>query len=169
MSRWAATSTTCWRGPSGVSSIPSEWKSSTALLSGIGTWSCRLEAHGRVELLAIGDRWQLERTQHRALVGDAEAHALAQAAVLEQLAQRLGEHALVEHLALAHDVRRQRRAGRVLDDDRAIHARLHGGDVAGLDVQADDVGAGAAAEVDVEVEGGSLHADVTHGESRRFR
>jgi hypothetical protein len=40
MSRWAATSTTRWRWPSGVSTIPSAWKSSTALLSGIGTWSC---------------------------------------------------------------------------------------------------------------------------------
>ncbi len=40
-----------------------------------------LEAHGGGELLAIGDRRQLERAQHRALVGDADAHALAQPAV----------------------------------------------------------------------------------------
>ena len=37
MSRWAATSTTRWRGPAGVSITPSGWKSRTALLSGIGT------------------------------------------------------------------------------------------------------------------------------------
>ena len=39
MSRCAATSTTRWRGPAGVSTTPSGWKSSTALRSGIGTWS----------------------------------------------------------------------------------------------------------------------------------
>src|SRR6185312_2443674 len=40
MSRWAATRTTRWRGPAGVSMMPSGWKSRTALPSGIGTWSC---------------------------------------------------------------------------------------------------------------------------------
>jgi hypothetical protein len=40
MSRWAATSTTRWRGPVGVSITPSAWKSRTAFESGIGTWSC---------------------------------------------------------------------------------------------------------------------------------
>ena len=99
----------------------------------------RLEAHGRLDLLAVVDRRQVERAQHRALVGDAEAHAPVQTAVLEQLAQRLREHALVEHLALAHDVRRQRGLCRVLDGDRTVDVCLHGGDVAGLDVQADDV------------------------------
>ncbi len=157
MSRWAATSTTRWRGPSGVSTIPSAWKSSTAFDERHRHLVLGLEAHGRLDLLAVVDRRQVERAQHRALVGDAEAHALVQIAVLEELAQRVREHALVEHLALAHDVRRQRRLGRMPDRDRTVHVRLHGGDVAGLDVQADDVRAAAAAELDVEVEGGSLH------------
>ena len=64
----------------------------------------------------------------------------------EQLAQRLAERLLVEHLALAHHVGAQRQRGGALGDDRAVDARLHGGDEPRLDVQADDVGAGAAAE-----------------------
>ena len=74
-----------------------------------------LEAHGRGELLAVGHRRQLERAQHRALVGDADAHALAQAVLGEQLAQGVAERALVDDLALADGVGRaagRRRARR---------------------------------------------------------
>ena len=39
MSRRAATIRTRWRGPCSVSTMPSGWKSSTALSSGIGIWS----------------------------------------------------------------------------------------------------------------------------------
>jgi hypothetical protein len=38
----------------------------------------------------------------------------------------------------------------VLDDNRAVHACLHGGDVAWLDVKPDDVCAGTTAEVEPE-------------------
>ena len=55
--------------------------------------------------------------------------------------------ALVEHLALADGVGRQRQSGRALGDDRAVDVRLHRGDVAGLDVQADDARTGAPAEL----------------------
>jgi hypothetical protein len=34
---------------------------------------------------------------------------------------------------------------------------MHGGDMPGLDVEADDVRAAAATELEVQVEGGSLH------------
>ncbi len=119
-----------------------------------------LEAHRGVEFLVIGDRRQLERAQNRALVGDADAHLLAQLAVAEQLAQRLGERALVEDLALADGVCRQRQCDSALGDDRAVDVRLHGGDMTGLDVQADDVRAGAAAAAQVE----RRHAQV----QRRF-
>ena len=44
----------------------------------------------------------------------------------------------------------ERRAGRVLDDDRAVYACLHGSDVAGLDIQADDIDAAATAEVEFQ-------------------
>ena len=87
MSRWAATSTTRWRGPAGVSTMPSGWKSSTALFERHRHLVLGLEGDGGGELLAVGDRRQLERAQHGALVGDADAHALAEAAVGEQLAQ----------------------------------------------------------------------------------
>ena len=65
----------------------------------------RLEGDRRGELLLVGDGRQLERAQHGALVGHADAHALAEAGVVEQLAQRLAERALVDHFAVAHRVR----------------------------------------------------------------
>ena len=103
-----------------------------------------LEGDRGGELLVVGDRRQLERAQHRALVGDADAHALAEPAVAEEVTQRLGERDLVEHFAVAHGVRGQRRRGRALGEDRAVDARLDGRDEARLDVQTDYVLAAAA-------------------------
>ena len=147
MSRWAATSTTRWRGPAGVSRTPSGWKSRTALSSGIGTWSWawkRTAAASSLRSVTGGSssvrstvRWLATPTRTR----------LLSPLSLEELAQGLAERALVDHFALAHDVGGQRHGGRVLGHDRAVDVRLHGGDVAGLDVQADDVPAGAASEV----------------------
>ena len=97
-----------------------------------------LEAHRGGELLAIDDGGQLERAQHGSLIGQADPHALAQTSVAEELAQRLAEGALVEHLALAQRVGCQRGAGGVLDGDPPVDVGLHRGDVAGLDVQADE-------------------------------
>ncbi len=65
-----------------------------------------LEAHGRRQLLAVGQRRQLECAQHGALVGDANTYALVELGVTEHLAQRVGERGAVEHLALAHRVGR---------------------------------------------------------------
>ncbi len=112
-----------------------------------------LEAHRRRELLAIGDRRQLEHAQHGALVGEPDAHPLAETALREQVAQRVAERALVEHLALAQRVGRQGRADGALHRDGSVDVRLHGRDVARLDVQADDpvVMARTAAARDVEV------------------
>ncbi len=64
-----------------------------------------LEAHCRVEILAVCHRRQLQRAQHGALVGEAHPHALAETGVAEELLQRQAKLALVDHLALAHDVR----------------------------------------------------------------
>ena len=158
MSRWAATSTTRWRGPAGVSTMPSGWKSRTALLSGIGTWSWAWKLHRRGELLAVGHGGSSSVRMHRALVGDADAHALARGRCpCEQLAQRVAERALVDDLALAHDVGGSGSDGGALGDDRAVDARLHGRDEARLDVQADDVGAASGGRALRFSESGSLH------------
>ncbi len=127
-----------------------------------------LEAHRGAELLAVGDRRQLQRAQHRALVGQPHAHALAQSRVLEELAQRLAQLALVEHLALAHDVGRQRSAGGPFDDDPAVDVRLHGGHVPGLDIQPDDAPT-PAAEGEVQVEVGLQSAERRHWQGRHRR
>ena len=129
-----------------------------------------LEAHRGAELLAVGDRRQLQHAQHRALVGQPDAHALAQAGILEKLAQRLAELALVEHLALAHDVGRQRGPRGPFDDDPAVDVRLHGGHVPGLDIQPDDAPT-PAAEGEVQVEAGLQSAERRHwqGGHRRLR
>ncbi len=114
------------------------------------------------ERLLVVDGRQLQRAQDRALVGETDPHAPTQPGLAEELVQRLPERPLVEDLALAHGVGRQRRAGRALDDDPAVDVRLHGRDVARLDVQADDVGAAAAAEREAEVQCGERgHGSVT--------
>ena len=139
MSRWAATSTTCWRGPAGRVDRRRAGEVEDRVVERHRHLVLGLEAHRGGEFLVVGDRRQLERAQHRALVGDADAHALAQACVAEQLAQRLAERLLVEHLALAHRVGRQRQRAARSATIAPLTVRLHGGDEAGLDVQADDV------------------------------
>jgi hypothetical protein len=107
-----------------------------------------LEVHRGREFLVIGHRRQLERAQHRALVGDADAHPLAQATTGEQLAQGLAERVLVDHFAVAHRVGRERHGGGPLSHDRAVDTRLNRRDEAGLNVQADEVLAGTTSEVE---------------------
>ena len=142
MSRWAATSTTRWRGPGGRVDHAERVEVEDGVVQRHRHLVLGLEAHGGGELLAVGDRRQLERAQDRALVGDADAHALAQPAVAEQLAQRLAERAPRRATSPSRTVSAgSGSGGRALGEDRAVDARLHGGDVARLDVEADDVGA----------------------------
>ena len=132
--------------------MPSEWKSSTALASGIGTWSSawkRTAAASSLRSVTGGSssvrrtvRWLARPTRTR----------LPRPPVAEELAQRVAERALVEHLALAQGVGCEWRAGGVLDGDPAVDVRLHGGDVAGLDVQSDQApSAPRRGELEVEV------------------
>ena len=114
----------------------------------------RLEGDGGGELLLVGDGRQLERAQHGALVGDADPDALAEVVLGEQLLERLGQGDLVDDFAVAHRVGGERHAGGALGDDRAVDAGADGGDEPRLDVQPDDVGAGAAAEVESELQVG---------------
>ncbi len=88
---------------------------------------------------------QIERAHDDALVGHADAHALAELVLGEELAQDVGQRLHVHDLAVAYDAGGQRRHGGALDGDAA--AGLHRGDVAGLNVESNDV-----------LGGGSSHA-----------
>src|SRR5207302_5324986 len=113
----------------------------------------------RRELLLVAQGRELERAEHRALVGDTDADALAEAAAGEQLAKRLAEGALVRDFAVTDGVGGERQRCGLLGQDRTVYPRLDGGDETRLDVQAGDVHAGAAREVQVEVDfrGGKSH------------
>ena len=95
------------------------------------------------EFLLIGDRGQLSvRSTVRWLATPTRTRLLSPLDA-EQLAQRLAERALVDHFSVAHRVGRERQAGGLLGDDRAVDPRPHGRDEARLDVQPDDVRARA--------------------------
>ena len=97
----------------------------------------RLEANRRADLLGALERRQVQRAHDDALVGDTQPNAPAQLVGREQVAQGGGQRVDVNDLAVTHDAGRQLRAGGALDLDLA-GARLDGGDVAWLDVEADD-------------------------------
>ena len=60
--------------------------------------------------------------------------------------------AVVVHFAVAHGVGSEWTHLGALGQDRAVRARLDGGDEAGLDVESDDLGPAAAAEVPSELQ-----------------
>ncbi len=64
--------------------------------------------------------WQLEGPQHRALVGDADADALAEPARPNSSRSVVAESLLVEHFAVAHRVGASGDRGRALGDDRPV-------------------------------------------------
>ena len=96
-----------------------------------------LEADRGVDLLGALERRKVEGAHHDALVGDAQAHALAELVLGEQVTERGGERLDVDDLAVTDDAGGERRGGGALDLHLA-RARLDGSHVAGLDVEADD-------------------------------
>jgi hypothetical protein len=76
-----------------------------------------LEGDGGLKLLVVGDRRKLEDPQNRALVGDADPDALAEARRGEHLTQRVREGLLVEHFTIAHGVGGEGRRDGVLSGD----------------------------------------------------
>jgi hypothetical protein len=146
MSRWAATSTTCWRGVDDAQRVEIEHgvaERHRHLVLGL-----KLDRSG--QLLAIGHRRQLERAHDGALVGDPYAHALGQPLVAEQLAQYTAQIALIDHLALADGVGGERQHGGALGDYRAVDACLHGPDEARLNVEPHDGRPRAMTETELE-------------------
>ena len=93
MSRWAATSTTLLARARGRVDDAERVEVEDGVVQRHRHLVLGLEAHRGGELLAVGDGRQLERAQDGALVGDADAHPLAQPAVAEQLAQGLASAA----------------------------------------------------------------------------
>src|SRR5215208_3380912 len=139
ISRRTATITTRERGPAGVSTTPSDWKSTTASSIGIGMWSgasCWTAAARPLGSSITGR--SSERTTIR--VCDAEAHAARQVVGLEELAQRLGQGGRVGGLAVAQDAGPQRGDRALRDAHAAVDLHFGGGKVAGVEVEPDDGG-----------------------------
>ena len=82
MSRRAAAISTRWRGPFSVSVTARRLPVQDGLVERHRQRVLRLEAHGGVELLALGADGQLDGADDDLLVGDADAHAAVQALVL---------------------------------------------------------------------------------------
>ncbi len=97
----------------------------------------RVKAHGRRDLLGVRERRQVDGAHEDPLAGDAQAHALAELVLLEEVPQRLGERLDVGDLAVAQQPGRQRDARGALDFDGRARADLNRGGEAGLDVEAD--------------------------------
>ncbi len=89
-----------------------------------------------ISLVAL-ERRQIERAHHDALVGHADADALAEFVLGEQIAERGGESVDIDDLAVTDDARGKRRGRGALDLD-LTRARLHRGHVARLDIEAHD-------------------------------
>ena len=96
-----------------------------------------LEADRGVDLLGALERRKVEGAHHDALVGDAEADALAELVLGEQIAERGGERLDVDDLSVTDDAGGKWR-GRGALDLHLARARLHRGHVARLDVEAHD-------------------------------
>ena len=143
ISRRTATTTTRERRPAGVWTMPSGWKSSDGLVHRHRDVVRRGGADGGGERLRVlDDGGEVERAHDDALVGDAEAHALGQLVLGEERLERLRERDRVGDLAVAHD------AGPELGDcaagqgEGAVDAHLGGGEVAGVELEADHAGLG---------------------------
>ena len=91
MSRRTATITTRVRGPTGVSTRPSDWKSRIASSIGTGMWSGASARTSSSSNFGSSTGRHVERAHHDPLVGDAEADLRGELALLEELAQLLGE------------------------------------------------------------------------------
>ena len=96
----------------------------------------RLEANRGGDLLGGLQRRQVHCPHHDPVVGDADAHALAELVLGEHVAQNRRERLDVDDLAVTHDAGRERGRGGVLDGHLA-RASFDGGDIAGLDVESD--------------------------------
>ena len=103
MSRRTATMTTRVRGPSGVETVPSDWKSRIASSIGTGMWSGASMRTTSSSILGVVDHRQVQRADDDALVRDAEPDGGGQLVVGEQLAQLLGHRHGVRDLAVSHD------------------------------------------------------------------
>ena len=143
ISRRTATTTTRERRPIGVLTTPSGWKSRTASSIGIGMWSGAASRTAAVERLrVVDDDGQVERAHDDPLVGDAQAHALGQVVLGEERLDRLGQSDRVGDLAVAHDTGPELSDSSAGQGDGAINGDLGGGEVTGVELEADDAGLG---------------------------
>ena len=139
ISRRTATITTRERGPAGVCTTPSDWKSTTASSIGIGMWSgaSTWTAAARPLGSSITGR-SSERTTIRWLAMPRRTRG--EVVGREELAQRLGQGDGVGGLAVAQDAGTQCDDRALLDGHAAVDVDLGGGDVAGVEVEPDDGG-----------------------------
>ena len=105
----------------------------------------RLHLDGGGERLLVLERRQVERAHDDPLVGDAQAHARGKPVLGEERLQRLRESGDVGDLAVAQDAGAKGGDGAALERHRAVGGDLGRGDVAGIEVEADDRGLGGGA------------------------
>jgi hypothetical protein len=110
-----------------------------------------LEADGGGALVLVVDLGDVELADDDLLVRDAEPDAARKAAVLEEVAEPLGQGVDVGHLAVADHAGGEVEAG---GTDDAVGARLDGGHVAPVEVEAYGAAVGVLAHR--ESHGGSL-------------
>jgi hypothetical protein len=98
---------------------------------------------GEQRLLVVHHR-QIERAHDDPLVGDPEPHALGQLVLVEERAQRLRQRRRVGHVAVAQDARGEMDDRAARERERAVAVHLGRGEVAGIELEADEMGLGGA-------------------------
>jgi hypothetical protein len=100
----------------------------------------RLHLDGGGERLLVGQRRQVERAHDDALVGDAQAHAARQVVLGPEGLQRFREGGHVGDLAVPQDAGAQGGDGAAGERHRPVDGDLAGGQMARVEVEADDRG-----------------------------
>jgi hypothetical protein len=122
----------------------------------------RLDLDGRGERLVVRERRQVERAHDDPLVGDPEPDPVREPVLVEQRLQRVGERLDVGDLAVPQDAGTELCDGAALERQRPVDGDLGGGDVAGIEVEADNRGLGGGALLehvgDIGASAGTLEA-----------
>jgi hypothetical protein len=100
----------------------------------------RLHLDGGGQRLLVLQRRQVERADHDPLVRDAQPDAGRELVLGEERLQRVRERGDVRDLAVAQDAGAKGSDGAALERQRPVDGDLGGGDVAGIEIEADDRG-----------------------------
>ena len=143
ISRRTATTTTRVRGwPAGVVDGAERLPVEDRLVHRHRDVVGRLHLDGGGERLLVLERRQVERADDDPLVGDPEPDPVRELVLGEEGLQRLRQRGDVGDLAVAQDAGAEGSDGAALERQRPVDGDLGGGDVAGIEVEADDRGLG---------------------------